>query len=262
MNKNFKNIIVLYIAFIILILSFLLYSTKAIYNNLTIIDSSSFNKKSFSTKFPTKIIIHNDYLGTTISTDNLLMNDTVQYFNDIKSSKMSKENKIKNTNTITISGEIFYSNSTSEKYKVNNHLTIDNKKFYDDSYLINTLRNSLFNNLYTYPNILNILKSNKTKIIYEKENLSYTLNNEKKKKLIECLNKFSTMKDNKDFLNTNLNEDSKGVLKIFINGLNTINANNTIYIAIYKNYLAIQYLGDENGKNIYIKGELNEKDFK
>ena len=128
--------------------------------------------------------------------------------------------------------------------------------------MINTLRNSLFNNLYTYPNILNILKSNKTKIIYEKENLSYTLNNEKKKKLIECLNKFSTMKDNKYFLNTNLNEDSKGVLKIFINGLNTINANNTIYIAIYKNYLAIQYLGDENGKNIYIKGELNEKDFK
>ena len=57
MNKNFKNIIVLYIAFIILILSFLLYSTKAIYNNLTIIDSSSFNKKSFSTKFPTKIMI-------------------------------------------------------------------------------------------------------------------------------------------------------------------------------------------------------------
>ena len=139
-----------------MILSFLLYSTKAIYNKLTIIDSSSFNKKSFSTKFPTKIIIHNDYLGTTTSTDNLLMNDTVQYFNDIKSSKMSKENKIKNTNTITISGEIFYSNGTSEKYKVNNHLTIDNKKFYDDSYLINTLRNSLFNNLYTYPNILNI----------------------------------------------------------------------------------------------------------
>lgn len=262
MNKNFKNIFMLYITFIVVILFILFYSSKALYNHLTVIYSSNSNKKVFSTKVPTKINIHNKYLGTTTSTDNLLMNDVVQYFNNITSSKMPKDTDVKDTNVITISGEIFYSNGTSEKYKINNCLTIENKKFYDDSYLINTLRNTLFNNLYTYTNILNILKSPKAKIIYEKGNSSYVLNKAVKTNLLNHLNKFSTMKDNKDFLNTDLNEKPKGILKTFIDGADNNNSNNTIYIAIYKNYLAIQYLGDENGKNIYVKGELNEKDFK
>ncbi|MCX0354157.1 DUF3919 family protein [Clostridium perfringens] len=31
---------------------------------------------------------------------------------------------------------------------------------------------------------------------------------------------------------------------------------------VYKDYVIIQYLGDENGKNIYLKGNLNEEIFK
>ena len=244
MKNNFKNIITLYIIFVIIILVFYFYSTKIVYNNLKVIDNFDSSSSSLVAKIPNKILIHNEYLGDITINDNLLMNDILKYFSNITSYNSPTQNEIKNNNVVNLS------------------LTLNNKTYSSNSYSINTLRNTLFSCLYTYDNIIKILGNSKTKIVYKDNNTSHTLDLNKRNKLISSLKKFKTMEDNKDFLDTNLNEKPEGVFNIYINGNNSLVANNTIYLIVYKKYLIVQYLGDENGKNIYIKGDLNETYFK
>lgn len=262
MKNNFKNIITFYIIFVIIILVFYFYSTKIVYNNLKVINHFDSSDSSLVTKIPNKILIHNEYLGDITINDNLLMNDILKYFSNITVYNSSTQNKIKNNNVVNLSGKIFYSNGSTQDFKINNSLTLNNKNYSSNSYSINTLRNTLFSCLYTYDNIINILRNSKTKIVYKAHNTSYTLDSNKRNKLIASLKKFKTMEDNKDFLDTNLNEKPEGVFNIYINSNNSLNSNNTIYLIVYKKYLIVQYLGDENGKNIYIKGDLNETYFK
>ena len=262
MKKNFKNIITLYLLFVVIILIFYFYSTKIVYNNLKVIDDFKSSKKSFSIKVPTKIIIKNEYLGKVTLDNNLIMSDILQYFSAITNSNSKQKNKLINDNVDTLSGTIFYSNGSTEDFTVDNSLTFENKTYTFSSYYINTLRNTLFSCFYTYPNIISIIDHNDSKIVYENSNTSHELTKSESKKLISELKKFKLMEDNKDFLNINLKESPKEVFKIFINGSNNSSANNTIYITVYSHYLVIQYLGDENGKNIYVKGDLDEKYFK
>ncbi|MEG1002692.1 DUF3919 family protein [Clostridium sp.] len=262
MKKNFKNILTLYLLFVVLTLVFYFYSTKAVYNNVKVIDNFDSSKKSFNTKVPDKIIIHNKYLGDVTLQDNIIMNDILQYFSNITSSKSVKRNEVKNDNVVNLSGKVFYSNGSDESFTVNNSLVLENKTYSNNSYYINSLRNTLFSCLYNYSNIVEIIGNPKSKIIYKSNNSSQLVNKEKRSELISSLKKFKTMEDNKDFLNINLNEKPVGVFNIFINGNDDLSANNTIYLIVYKNYLVIQYLGDENGKNIYVKGDLYEKYFK
>ncbi|EGT5618994.1 DUF3919 family protein, partial [Clostridium perfringens] len=37
-----------------------------------------------------------------------------------------------------------------------------------------------------------------------------------------------------------------------------LKTDNLIFIDVYKNYIIIQFLADDNGKKIYMKGNLNE----
>ncbi|MDQ0149409.1 DUF3919 family protein [Eubacterium multiforme] len=261
MKKNLKNIIVLYFLFVIACLIFYFYSTRIVYNNLKVIDNFESTKKSFTIKVPSKILIHNKYLGDVKIDNNLVMNDILKYFSNITSSNSKNNNPIKNDNVVTLSGKIYYSNGNTENFTVNNALTLENKTYYNDSYYINTLRNTLFNCLYNYSHIINIINNPKSKITCIKDNKSHTLNKNEKINLLSSLKGFKTMEDNKDFLNINLNENPRFVFNIFIDGHNNSIANNTIYLIVYKNYLVLQYLGDENGKNIYIKGDLNENCF-
>lgn len=63
------------------------------------------------------------------------------------------------------------------------------------------------------------------------------------------------MSNNKDFLETNLNENPKFHLKIYIDNKEKLTSENIILLDVYENYVIIQYLGDENGKNYICKGE-------
>lgn len=258
MKKNFKNIIILYLLFVVIILVFYFYSTKIVYNNLKIIDDFKSTKKSFSIKVPTKIVIKNKYLGEVTLTNNIIMNDILQYFSTIINYDSKRKNKLVNDNVATLSGTVFYSNGSTENFTVNNSLILENKTYNFSSYYINTLRNTLFSCFYTYPNIISIIDHNDSKIIYQNSHTSHELTKSEGKKLITSLKKFKIMEDNKYFLNISLKESPKEVFKVFINGSNNSSANNTIYITVYNHYLVIQYLGDENGKNIYVKGDLDE----
>ncbi|MCD3297435.1 DUF3919 family protein, partial [Clostridium botulinum] len=99
-------------------------------------------------------------------------------------------------------------------------------------------------------------------IIFSNDRIKTVLDLQNKYRLIESLKKFKIMSDNKDFLKTNLNEKPKFHLRICIDKNMENTAENIILLDSYEHYIIIQYLGDENGKNIYIKGDLNEKNFK
>ncbi len=57
-----------------------------------------------------------------------------------------------------------------------------------------------------------------------------------------------------EILKTDLSEIPKHHLTLYRYAKEGDISNNTFYIDVYKDYVIIQYLGDENGKNIYLKG--------
>lgn len=274
MKRSFRNIIAMYFLFILVILFFYFSSSRVSYNSLKVIDNIYSSKKTFDTKLPKKIVVHSEYLGDTIIENNVIMNDILRYLSEITSSKASNENMIKDNNVfnkdkvikaenvVNLSVDIYYLNDSRESFKINNSLILDKKQYQNNSHIINTLRNTLFSCLYNYPNIVNIMENDKAHITYKANDYEYTLDESQKSRLISSLRRFRTMEDNKDFLDINLNEKPIGVFNVFIDRNDDKTSNNRIYIAVYKEYLVVQYLGDENGKNIYIKGELNEKYFK
>ena len=88
------------------------------------------------------------------------------------------------------------------------------------------------------------------------------LSKSSKSLLLEDFKSLRLMNDNKDFLKTDLSEIPKHHLNLYRYAKEGDISNNTFYIDVYKDYVIIQYLGDENGKNIYLKGNLNEEIFK
>ncbi|WP_231279620.1 DUF3919 family protein [Clostridium botulinum] len=257
-----KNIFLLYILMFFICLSSLVYYKKIIYNKIQVITDFNDNEKTLDNRIPTKIILSNSKLGSTEINDKFLLNDILKYIRNISNSNTTMNTIPTSDNVISISGKISYMNGETDTFKVNNHLTINNIHYYSNSYLTNTLRNMLVDSLYHFNNLINIISKSNNQIIFSNDRIKTILDCKNKYRLIESLKKLKIMSDNKDFLETNLNEKPKFHLRIYIDKNIENTAENIILLDSYEHYIIIQYLGDENGKNIYIKGDLNEKDFK
>lgn len=262
MGKNFKNTLVIYLFFIIIILATYIYYSSDIYNSLTIIKSSQENKVDLNIKIPDKIIISNPYLGTTVISNKSELNELLKYFNKICITNSSKENTLPLENTLFISGEIYYLNGEKTPFEISNTLKLNGESYQNNSYLINILRNNLKDAFYTVNNFESILSTPDNLITYKKDGVIKKLSNDSKELLLEDFKNLRIMKDNKDFLKTDLSELPKYHLTVYRYAKEGDISNNTFYIDVYKDYVIIQYLGDENGKNIYLKGNLDEKIFK
>lgn len=124
------------------------------------------------------------------------------------------------------------------------------------------LRNNLKDAFYTVNNLESILSSPDNLITYKEDGTMKNLSKDSKSLLLEDFKSLRLMNDNKDFLKTDLSEIPKHHLTLYRYAKEGDISNNTFYIDVYKDYVIIQYLGDENGKNIYLKGNLNEEIFK
>ncbi|HHD2753746.1 TPA: DUF3919 family protein [Clostridium perfringens] len=262
MSKNFKNTLVIYLFFIIIILATYIYYSNDIYNSLTIVKSSKENKVDLNIKIPDKITISNPYLGTAIISNKFELNELLQYFNKICVTNSNNENTLPLKNTLSISGEIFYLNGEKTPFEISNTLKLNGESFSNNSYLINMLRNDLKDAFYTVSNFESILSSPDNLITYKKDGVVKSLPNDSKEFLLEDFKTLRIMNDNKDFLKTDLSELPKYHLTLYRYAKEGDISNNTFYIDVYKDYVIIQYLGDENGKTIYLKGNLNEEIFK
>lgn len=262
MSKNFKNILAIYLFFIVIILATYIYYSSNIYNTLTIVKSSQDNKGDLDIKIPDKIILSSPYLGTTVIYNKSKLNELLKYFNKIGVKNSRKEESLPLENTLSISGEIYYLNGDTKSFEISNILTLDGEKYFNNSSLINMLRNNLKDAFYTVNNLCEILSSPENIITLKDSTETKTLQEESKNLLLEDFKNLRIMKDNKDFLKTDLSEMPKHHLTLYRYAKEGDISNNTFYIDVYKDYVIIQYLGDENGKNIYLKGNLNEEIFK
>ncbi|EGT3615790.1 DUF3919 family protein [Clostridium perfringens] len=262
MSKNFKNTLAIYLFFIIIILATYIYYSSDIYNSLTVVKSSQENKVDLNIKIPDKITISNPYLGTAVISNKSELNELLHYFNKIYSTNSINENTLPLENTLFISGEISYLNGDKTSFEISNILKVNGENFSNNSYLINILRNNLKDAFYTVSNFESILSSNDNLITYKKDGVVKNLSNDSKELLLDDFKTLRIMNDNKDFLKTDLSELPKYHLTLYRYAKEGTISNNTFYIDVYNDYVIIQYLGDENGKNIYLKGNLNEEIFK
>lgn len=262
MNRNLKNILIIYILIVIVLIGSYIYSSSYLYDNVKVLKTSKENKMSLKIRIPKEIQISNPYLGNATIIDKYIMNNLLYYFNKILLSEDTCNNILPLENTLPLSGTINYLNGHKDSFSISNNLKINNTIYSSNSYWINILRNKLKEYFYTLENLENIISSQKSSVIYIKDKEFHYLNDTEKINLTYAIKKLKIMDNNKNFLETDLNELPNYHLTIYIDSSKSINSNNTFYFDVYKNYCIIQYLGDENGKNIYIKGDIDEKTFK
>ncbi|ABK60441.1 MULTISPECIES: DUF3919 family protein [Clostridium] len=257
-----KKIILLYILLFLMCISSFIYYNKIIYNKVNIISNSSNMHEPLDNKLPNKIKISNSILGSTEITDKFLLNDILKYIRIISNSNTKSSANLSTNNVISLKGTIVYLNGEFDNFEIDNRLLMNGNYISSNSYLISILRNMLVDSLYKFNNLLNILNKDTSSIIFSNSNSEFLLNDSSKKKLVANFKKLKIMSNNKDFLETNLNENPKFHLKIYIDNKEKLTSENIILLDVYENYVIIQYLGDENGKNIYVKGNINENFYK
>ncbi|MPQ43069.1 DUF3919 family protein [Clostridium tarantellae] len=262
MKKVLKKSIYIYIFMIMVCYISYYYMNNIIYNNVKIVSTGIYNKAVLSTNIPEQIVIKNENLGEQIITNKLIINNVLKNIREICKGNKIDINLEKDSKAIKLFGEIIYSDNIINKFKIDNILEINGQEFYSNTYLINELRNMMVENLYCYDNILNIISKENNKIVYYSGNNKIILSKEQKLNLINNLKQFKVLSDNKEFLNMDLKETSKFNFRIYLDKNKMNNTENSIFLDVYKEYIIFQYLGDENGKKVYIKGELDEKNFK
>ena len=259
MKNYIKYLIAGAVTIIIIIFVVLLGNFNTVYDKLTIVENEASAVKSLNTSIPKQIIIHTDFYRKTIITSKLEIDHILDLINTIKNSSSNKHEVVESNNSsYTVDGEIFYNNNKVDKFSLNNKLTFDGHTYNANSYLINMLHRVLFNYFNTYEHLIDILNTNKSSIYCIDKDKKFYLNKKQKLNLAKELSKLIPMNDRVKLNKTNINDKKLYTLKIKINKDLENKTNNLVFIDVYKNYIVIQFLADDNGKKIYMEGAINE----
>lgn len=254
-----KNIYYFLILIFIIFIGFLFKSTSnTIYGKVKIVENKEEALKSLNSSIPEQIIIKTDFYRNTVITNKLEIDNILDLINSIKNSS-SKENEVleSNNSSSKILGKIVYNNKTNI-FSLNNNLILNNKPYNGDSYLINILHKKLMNYFNTYTHLIDILNNKNSNIIYKNGKTSFYLNDSDKKRLVNSLSKLKLMNDEDKLKNTKISDSKLYTLKIRINKNIENKTNNLVFIDVYPSYVIIQFLADDNGKKIYMKGIIDE----
>lgn len=233
-------------------------SSNISYGKLTIIESKEKALKSLNISIPEQIIINTSFYSPTNITNKMEIDNILDSIDLIKNSS-SKGNEIleSNNSAAKITGKIIYNNKV-DNFALSNILFFDDKEFKGDSYLINNLHKKLMNYFNTYTHLIDILNNPNSNVTYEENSKNFNLNKNQKEDLVSKISNFKIMNDKEKLNNTKLSDSKLYTLKIEINKDIQLKTDNLIFIDVYKNYIIIQFLADDNGKKIYMKGNLNE----
>lgn len=254
-----KNIYYFLILIFIIFIGFLFKSTSnTIYGKVKIVENKEEALKSLNSSIPEQIVIKTDFYRNTVITNKLEIDNILDLINSIKNSS-SKENEVleSNNSSSKILGKIVYNNKTNI-FSLNNNLILNNKPYNGDSYLINILHKKLMNYFNTYTHLIDILNNKNSNIIYKNGKTSFYLNDSDKKRLVNSLSKLKLMNDEDKLKNTKISDSKLYTLKIRINKNIENKTNNLVFIDVYPSYVIIQFLADDNGKKIYMKGIIDE----
>lgn len=258
MKKYIFYFLLLIFAFVVCLIFLFSNNSNTLYGKVTVVESKESALKSLNTSIPEQIIINTEFYRYTHITNKLEMDNILDLISLIRNSS-SKENEVleSKNSTAKISGKILYNNKV-DTFSLSNILIFNNETFTGNSYLINNLHKKLMNYFNTYNHLIDILNTTNSNVSYIKDSNTSYLTEKEKKRLLYNLSNFKVMNE-KDKLNkTKLSDSKLYTLKIKINKNIKYQTDNLIYIDVYPKYIIIQFLADDNGKKIYMEGNLNE----
>lgn len=238
---------------------------SVLYNKVTIIQDKEEVIKKINMSIPVKIQITNEKLGNYTLEDEESIKTIWNSINEITADSSEQENYVNRLTEIKIKGSVYYLNGMKDDFEISDVLRLNNHIYYDSYKLpmISSLRNNLLGYLYCPYNIGQFMSSRNRVILISSNKNSKNLGNDDKENIKNIISKSIKVKSDKEIMALTANkEEVLAHIKVYIDeeDNNTLKAKsyNVVNIDVYDDFFVVQYMGDENGRHIYMKGNLKD----
>ncbi|KEH96731.1 DUF3919 family protein [Clostridium botulinum] len=249
MKKYIKYLVATIIVILIWAILIVLNTFNTTYDKLTVVENKATALNFLNTSIPKKIAIYTNFYSKTVITNKLDIDEILDSINVIRTSSLNKNKIVESDNSsYTVNGKIFYNNNKIDNFSLNNKLIFNNKTYNGSSYLINTLHRKLFNYFNTYEHLIDILRTKSSSVEHIEKELSFFLDDKGKENLAKKLTKLEPMDDKSKLNETSIKDKKLYTMKIKINKDLKYKTNNLIFMDVYKNYVIIEFLAEDNGK--------------
>ena len=264
-NSKFK-IAGIYMVILLLCIIITNLNYSDLYNKVTIIQDKEEVLKKINMSIPVKIEMSNERWGDYVFEDENSIKNIWDSINEITNDSIGEENHINKNNEVQIKGTVYYLNGMKDNFEISNILILNNYTYYDSYKLpmINSLRNNLLGYLYSPYNIGKFMNSRNRVTIVNSDNQIKKIGNDDKESIKNIIDKSVKLENDEEIIA--LTTDKKEALahiKIYIDeeddNLLKVKSYNMVNIDVYDNdFFVVQYMGDENGRHIYMRGNLKD----
>lgn len=262
-NSRFR-IICIYITILLLCIIITNLNYSDLYNKVTIIHDNEEVVKKINMSIPIKIEMSNERWGEYVFEDENSIKNIWNSINEITNDSIGVENYVNKSSEVQIKGTVYYLNGLKDNLEISNVLTLNNYTYYDSYKLpmINSLRNNLLGYLYSPYNIGKFMNSrNRVTIVNSNNRIKKIVNSDKEsiKNIID--NSVKLENDEEIIALTTDKKEALAHIKIYIDeeddNLLKVKSYNVVNIDVYDDdFFVVQYMGDENGRHIYMRGNL------
>ena len=264
-NSKFK-IAGIYMVILLLCIIITNLNYSDLYNKVTIIQDKEEVLKKINMSIPVKIEMSNERWGDYVFEDENSIKNIWDSINEITNDSIGEENHVNKNNEVQIKGTVYYLNGMKDNFEISNILILNNYTYYDSYKLpmINSLRNNLLGYLYSPYNIGKFMNSRNRVTIVNSDNQIKKIVNDDKEGIKNIIDKSVKLENDEEIIA--LTTDKKEALahiKIYIDeeddNLLKVKSYNMVNIDVYDNdFFVVQYMGDENGRHIYMRGNLKD----
>ncbi|SDP12948.1 DUF3919 family protein [Clostridium gasigenes] len=264
-NSKFK-IAGIYMVILLLCIIITNLNYSDLYNKVTIIQDKEEVLKKINMSIPVKIEMSNERWGDYVFEDENSIKNIWDSINEITNDSIGEENHINKNNEVQIKGTVYYLNGMKDNFEISNILILNNYTYYDSYKLpmINSLRNNLLGYLYSPYNIGKFMNYRNRVTIVNSNNQIKKIVNDDKESIKNIIDKSVKLENDEEIIA--LTTDKKEALahiKIYIDeeddNLLKVKSYNMVNIDVYDNdFFVVQYMGDENGRHIYMRGNLKD----
>ncbi|MBB6623309.1 DUF3919 family protein [Clostridium gasigenes] len=264
-NSKFK-IAGIYMVILLLCIIITNLNYSDLYNKVTIIQDKEEVLKKINMSIPVKIEMSNERWGEYVFEDENSIKNIWDSINEITNDSIGEENHVNKNNEVQIKGTVYYLNGMKDNFEISNILILNNYTYYDSYKLpmINSLRNNLLGYLYSPYNIGKFMNSRNIVTIVNSDNQIKKIVNDDKEGIKNIIDKSVKLENDEEIIA--LTTDKKEALahiKIYIDeeddNLLKVKSYNMVNIDVYDNdFFVVQYMGDENGRHIYMRGNLKD----
>lgn len=265
-NVNVKyRILVLYIILLLLCVISVSINYTTLYDKVIIIHDKDEVIKKINMSIPIKIVIKNEKLGSYILKDEKSIKSVWNSINEITNDNLEQVNYNNKESEIKIIGTVYYLNGMKDDFEVSNVLKVNNNIYYG-SYkkpIISSLRNNLLGYLYSPYNIAQFISSRNRVIVKMTNKPNKNVGNDYKKIIKDIISRSVKIESDREIIKLATKKEEALVhIKVYIDEENDnilkTKCYNVINIDVYKEFFVVQYMGDENGRHIYMRGNLSE----